>query len=242
MANDFIFLHGGAQGSWVWSETIEALKSQGQDMAGAALALDVPGCGTKRSLATDEMDPQQLLANLLADIDAANLEDVILVGHSQAGTILPLLVKARPGRFRHVVYVSCLAPFGDQTALSWRSEMPGESALSSHAPGSPERFQAMFCNDMEGDAADHFLARLGHDSWPASSYGMSGWHYEHLADMPSTYVLCLRDAALLPSWQQIFAQRVHAKVIVSIDAGHQVMNTRPHELTKVLLAIARDSA
>jgi pimeloyl-ACP methyl ester carboxylesterase len=241
MAQDFIFLHGGAQGSWVWAETIAALAAQGQG-TGTALALDVPGCGTKRGMATDQMDPQQLVADLLADIDAAALKDPILVGHSQAGTILPLLVKARPGRFRHVVYVSCLAPSGDQTALTWREAMPGESALSSQTLSLAERFRAMFCNDMAPDDADRFLAKLGHDNWPASSYGMSGWHYEHLAGTPSTYVLCLRDAALLPAWQQVFAERVHAQAVISIDAGHQVMNTRPDELAKLLLAIAHGSA
>ena len=44
---DFAFLHGGGQGGWVWDETIAAMKAQSGD-ANRYLALDVPGCGTKR--------------------------------------------------------------------------------------------------------------------------------------------------------------------------------------------------
>ena len=68
---------------------------------------------------------------------------------------------------------------------------------------------------------------------------MADWDYDHLRGSPATYVLCLRDATLVPSWQTIFADRLHASEMVSIDAGHQVMNTRPHALAEVLLAAAR---
>ena len=40
------------------------------------------------------------------------------------------------------------------------------------------------------------------------------------------------------AWQEIFAERLHADRVVRIDAGHQAMNTRPHELAAILLAEA----
>jgi len=102
-----------------------------------------------------------------------------------------------------------------------------------------KRYRAMFCNDMdEGQTAD-FLGKLGKDGWPASSYTFSDWRYDHLRAIPSSYVLCLRDIALPPVWQERFADRLHARRVTRIDAGHQVMNTRPHALAEVLLAEAR---
>ncbi|MFD2134238.1 hypothetical protein ACFSLT_01475 [Novosphingobium resinovorum] len=41
------------------------------------------------------------------------------------------------------------------------------------------------------------------------------------------------------SWQERFADRLHARRLHRIDAGHQVMNTRPEALAEVLLAEAR---
>jgi len=221
----------------VWDETLAALDLQSHGNFGRALSLDIPGCGSKRGRVTDGITVPDIVAELIADIEAAGLRDIVLVGHSQAGTLLPLLIKARPSLFRRVVYVSCLAPTGAQTALNWRAEMPdtGSALLHNSAPpGSRERYRAMFCNDMTPHEAEAFLDKLGNDRWPASSYELSGWHYEHLNVLPATYVLCLRDATLVPQWQETFAGRLRVRNIVRVDAGHQVMNTRPQGLAEIL--------
>jgi pimeloyl-ACP methyl ester carboxylesterase len=239
MDPNFIFLHGGGQGSWIWDETLAALKLQTCGQFNY-LALDVPGCGSKRGQPTDSLTPHDVVASLLADIDSAGLQAPVLVGHSQGGTMLPLLIKERPTYFRHVAYVSCLAPSGQRTGLNWMADMPrGDSALlRPHTPGSVEFFRDMFCGDMDAAYSAIFLARLGADRWPASTYQMNTWSYGHLEESASTYVMCLRDTALAPAWQEVFAQRLKAKQTVRIDAGHQVMNTRPHSLAEVLRSIA----
>jgi pimeloyl-ACP methyl ester carboxylesterase len=239
MNSSFIFLHGGGQGGWIWEETLDALSAQGVGR-GRCLTLDVPGCGTKRGQPTDTLTSDDVVASLLSDIDRANAPAPILVGHSQAGTMLPLLIKARPALFRHVVYVSCLAPAGQWAGLDWVRDMPpGDSALlRSHTPGSRAFFRDMFCGDMDNTYAETFLDKLGPDQWPASTYQMTGWSYDHLENLASSYIVCMRDTALAPSWQQLFAQRLKARQIVHVDAGHQVMNTRPHALAEVLRVIA----
>ena len=236
MQSDFVFLHGGGQGSWVWNETIAALEQQTDGGFGRALALDIPGCGAKRGYATERLDVSDIVSGLLADIKAAGFNDVVLVGHSQAGTILPRLIEARPDLFRRVVYVSCLAPLPGQTPLNWRSTMPeADSALTNAAPpGTRERYRAMFCNDMPLETAEKFLDNLGRDSWPSRSYEMSEWRYDHLDAAQGSYVICLKDATLVPSWQVMFAERLKAKRLIRVDAGHQVMNTRPHALAELL--------
>jgi pimeloyl-ACP methyl ester carboxylesterase len=235
MRTDFVLLHGGGQGSWVWEETLAALDVQ--DGANTtARALDIPGCGAKRDHEISTLTVSEIVADLIAEIDVSGLQDIVLVGHSQAGTIMPLLVEARPALFRRLIYVSCLAPLSSQTALSWRADMPQDeiSLLNDTALGPGERYAAMFCNDMADAARDRFLGKLGRDQWPASSYTMSGWRYDHLGDVPATYILCLRDAALLPSWQETFAERLQVQRKIVIDAGHQVMNTHPHALAEIL--------
>jgi pimeloyl-ACP methyl ester carboxylesterase len=47
-------------------------------------------------------------------------------------------------------------------------------------------------------------------------------------------VICLRDGILPVSWQEVFATRLQASRRVRIDAGHQVMNTRPEALAEIL--------
>jgi pimeloyl-ACP methyl ester carboxylesterase len=244
-AVNFAFLHGGGQGSWVWDETIAALQAQSGGAA-RCLALDVPGCGTKRARDTGVIDLPAVAAELIADIEAAGMDDVVLVGHSQAGSTLPLMAERKPGLFRRIVYVTCQAcPPGRNSIDFMGNCRHGESDTEVGWPVDPEtttlaeRFRAMFCNDMTAAEGQAFVARLGEDMWPMSSYGHTDWRYDHLAGLPSTYVLCLRDQSLPPTWQERFAERLHTGRTVRIDAGHQVMNTRPQALAEVLLAEAR---
>jgi pimeloyl-ACP methyl ester carboxylesterase len=246
---NFVFLHGGGQGGWVWDETIAALAAQsggpGADVKARCLALDGPGCGAKRGRDTSGMSFDEINAELVADIDAAGLTRVVLVGHSQAGIHLPRMAELRPELFAALVYVSCIAPDPGLSII----EMTGERIHGTAAGGKghpfldsslsvEDRYRAMFCNDMTEAAAAAFVSKLGPDGWPPVCYGERDWRYGHLAAVPSSYVLCLADAILPLEWQERFATRFHARHVVRMDAGHQVMNTRPQALAEELLAQA----
>ena len=230
---DYAFLHGGGQGSWVWEETIAALHRQSDARFGRALALDVPGCGTKRDRDTTVLTADDVVTELLDDISTAELHDVLLVGHSQAGQMLPLLVERRPDLFRRLVYVSCAAPLPGQTIVQMVGEEIGWP-LDPETSSNEERWRVMFCNDMAEAQASDFISRLGFDMWPDLVTFGTDWRYDHLGAVPSTYVLCLQDGILPFAWQEKFATRFKVDHRISIDAGHQVMNSRPHSLAEVL--------
>ncbi|CAN7506149.1 alpha/beta hydrolase [Phenylobacterium sp. LjRoot225] len=246
---DYVFLHGGVQGGWVWDETIAALGQQAKDEVGRTLALDVPGCGAKRGRATTALGPDEIAAELVSDIEAEGLRHAVLVGHSQAGTLLPRLLELRPELFRQAVYISCIAPLAGQTVLNFRdSGLPdGGDPEATEAPsGTPtgdlrDALRPRFCNDMSPDEAEAFLAKIGGDAWPALTYAESDWRYDHLEATPASYFVCLRDAAVSVAWQTVFAERLRASSLVRLDAGHQVMNTRPHALAEALHHYARQA-
>ena len=114
---DYVFMHGGGQAGWIWQETITALHQQSAGKFGRAIALDAPGCGEKRGRDTAGMTVDAIIIELLTDISASGLKDIVLVGHSQAGTILPRPVEKRPELFRHLVFVSSIAPAPGQTIV-----------------------------------------------------------------------------------------------------------------------------
>ncbi len=241
---DFVFLHGGGQGGWVWDETIAAIKAQsGGDVR--CLALDAPGCGAKRGRDTAGIAFPEITAELVADIEAAGLRDVVLVGHSQAGTSMPAMAALRPGLFARLVFVSCIAPDPGLTVVEMTARRmrehghtEGSRALTDENRPMRERYRVMFCNDMAPAQAEAFLDKLGSDNWPPSCYAQTDWPYDHLAEVPVGYVLCLQDAILPLEWQERFAVRMHAVSTPRIDAGHQAMNTRPQALAEILLAEA----
>jgi pimeloyl-ACP methyl ester carboxylesterase len=242
---DYAFLHGGGQGSWVWDATIAALAAQSG--GGRALALDIPGCGTKRGRQTDQLTLDEVAAELIADLERSGMRDIVLVGHSQAGTVLPALLRRRPDLFRKLIYVSCCAPLPGQTIMqmigtSRHGERDDEVGWPGDPTGAPGAlYSQMFCNDMEAGEAKAFLERLGQDVWPPQAYAATDWSYEGLDAAPAAFVVCLRDGILPPPWQERFAERLNAKRLARIDAGHQVMNSRPHALAEILRLEAEGS-
>lgn len=221
-------------------DTLAALDNQG-NVFRRVLALDAPGCGRKRSRRTDDLSMAAVAQELIDDVTSAGLHNVVLVGHSQGGQAMSLMVELQPTLWRQLIYVSCSIPLAGQTVL----EMMGNSVQGANPdevgwPLDPattsfeQRFAAMFCNDMSPDQAQQFLANLGSDMWPMAAYFHTDWRYDHLASIPSTYVRCLRDQSLPPAWQDVFAERFRVDRTVSIDAGHQVMVTRPDALAEVL--------
>jgi pimeloyl-ACP methyl ester carboxylesterase len=238
---DYVFLHGGGQGGWVWNETINAIRRQSGPEVARMIALDAPGCGSKRGRDTAALDVDAVVTELLAEISAHGLKEVVLVGHSQAGTILPRLVEKQPGLFRRAVSVSCVAPLPGQSIIQQMGSGPQGSnadevgwAFDPKTISAGKRYSLMFCNDMSEDETAAFLAKLGQDAWPAQTMRASDWRYDALSGVPSTYVVCLRDGVLPVPWQETFAARLKVQRQVRIDAGHQVMNTRPYALAEVL--------
>lgn len=243
---DMALLHGGGQGSWIWDSTIAAIRLQDGSDARRILPLDVPGCGTKRDRGTATLDHSGVVQELANELDQAGLEGLLLVGHSQAGTILPRLSAARPHRITRTAYVTCCAPAEGQTVTAMMgSRVRGADPEAVGWPLDPsttlprDQFKAMFCNDMGETEAEAFLAMLGRDTWPAACGALeTSWGYQDASAVPAAYIIALRDAVLPPAWQLRFAERIGAVEIASIDAGHQPMNTRPHALAEILRTLA----
>ncbi len=229
----FVLVHGGIQGSWVWEELIQALKVQSPQIGARVVAVDVPGCGIKRGRATDGLGIQDIALELIDDIRQADLQDAVLVGHSQAGTIVPSMVNMAPDLFRHAVYVSCIAPQRGETVMAFSERW----RLRPTSAGEYD-VEAMFCNDMNEAKRSAFVSKLGHDAWPPAAYSHVDWSYPRPETIRGSYIFCLKDQTV--SWKQQLesAQRLNAAGLACIDAGHQVMNTRPHALAEVLLRAA----
>ena len=236
MGRQFVFLHGGGQGGWVWDETITALQRQSGGAA-RCLALDGPGCGTKRGRDTSVLSFDAITRELVADVTAAGMAGAVLVGHSQAGVHMPAMIAAAPGLFSAAVFVSCVAPDPGLTVIEMTCERihGGSHPFNDATLSVRDRYRAMFCNDMAPAQAEAFLDKLGEDQWPAACYAQRDWTYDHLSGLPVSYVLCLEDAILPLAWQERFAGRFHARTTPRLDAGHQVMNTRPEALAELLL-------
>ncbi|MDR3386351.1 MAG: alpha/beta hydrolase [Rudaea sp.] len=238
-----VFLHGGKQGSWVWDEVRGAIGLQGGRTAPRTIALDVPGCGTKRGRDTAALTLTDVVAELSDDLATVNGR-LMLVGHSQAGTVLPRLAAEHRENIIKLTYVSCSVPEEGQTLMAMlgtgrHEENANEVGwpLDPATTGRAEMFETMFCNDMDDVTKAGFLARLGGDDWPIACASTDRhWGCDAAQGIAASYVIALRDQILTPPWQERFAKRFNASSISRVDAGHQLLQTRPHALAEILLA------
>ncbi len=208
---------------------------------GNILALDVPGCGVKRGRKIETISTEDVARELIGDLQNAGLKDIVLTGHSQGGQIMALMAALKPALFRRMIFVSCSLPLPGQTVL----QMIGTGVHGSNKdevgwPCDPKttdtrrRLHLMLANDMLEEQEAAFFAKLGKDNWPPDTYRFTDWRTERLSAMSSTYVICMKDGILPVPWQEEFARRFRTKRQIRIDAGHQVMTTRPEALAEII--------
>lgn len=233
---DFIFQHGAMMGGHIWDELIAAMQARAPQHRYAAL--DVPGCGAKRGMDAQALSLDETVSDVLADVDATGFSDIVLVGHSQGGTLLPRIAEARPGLVRKLVYIACLAPDpGTSVMEAAEADSDGQDVK---AATMMEGLRTMLCNDMDVEQTRNFLAKLGGgDAWPPSSYMHREWRYDHLAGIPSTYIFCEQDNCVPPPKQEAYLANLHIDEVIRMDCGHQPMNSRVEELAGLLLEQAR---
>lgn len=102
----FGLLHGGGLEAWCWERLVPELEARGHQATTVDLPLDDPSAGAAR------------LAELVLDT-FAGLEELVLVGHSMSGLIIPVVASRRPVQrlvFLHAVLPRPGSSLADQVA------------------------------------------------------------------------------------------------------------------------------
>ncbi|WP_242051607.1 triacylglycerol lipase [Nostoc sp. FACHB-280] len=93
----FCLVHGAFQGTWCWNLLTPYLESQGH----TTLAMDLPIENASTTLSQ--------FADAVIKVVPKTDDDIVLVGHSMAGTIIPLVAEAV--KVRQLVFVAALLPY-----------------------------------------------------------------------------------------------------------------------------------
>lgn len=247
-----VFVHGGAHGAWCWEPLLPFLD-------GDALAVDLPPKSVRGGSRRLEPVPElgtltvaDFADSVVRDVDAAGFERFVLVGHSMGGLSISEVARRVPDRVEHLVYVSCMVPPDGSSAIEALPEELRQMTRQAvedarHGGDNPiggldeETTRFMFCNDMDEDQTRFVLDRTGTEAAvilaePVSRAGIP-------AELPKTFVKLLRDQSLPPDHQDVLVQNLRDSPggvvdVVTIDAGHDVMISRPKELADVLNGIA----
>lgn len=230
---DYVLVHGAAHGAWCWERMLPYLK-HGRGV-GRVLAIDLVGHGARvNERPHDQITREDYIRDVAQAIEGDDLEDVVLVGHSNAGTIIPQAATRVANRMKRLVFVSAMIPPEGKTAQQTLADLR-------HSPTRPglsleENYRRMFCNDMDEATANWVMGRIGPEPMPALAEPVRRPGFP--AKMPMTYVVLTNDATLPPDIQRKLARNIGTPETVELAAGHDAMVTRPNELAQILLRYA----
>jgi|WetSurMetagenome_2_1015567.scaffolds.fasta_scaffold02998_9 pimeloyl-ACP methyl ester carboxylesterase len=233
VVNDFLLIHGGSHGAWCWEGVIRELDRIGCK----AHAPDLPGGGddsTPRASVTFN----SYVSAVNAFIESEDLQDFVLVGHSLAGIILPDIVAANRKLVREVVFIAAFVLERGERAIDliepglvpeyYRlAEASPEHSLMVPYPIARQRF----FSDLSDAAARTAYAKL--TPQPLAPYLKPAPHGARSIGSISRYVICRNDQNLLFDLCRRLADKLGG-MIEEIDAGHDVMLSKPTELATLL--------
>jgi pimeloyl-ACP methyl ester carboxylesterase len=227
----FVLIHGAGFGADSWDELIPWLNAD-------VLAVDLPGRGTRAAIGLPTVTLADCAEAVRDDIEAKDLREIVLVGHSFAGVTVPRVLDLVPDRIRHVVLVSAVVPPDGSRVLDQIDPDVREMVEQSIAGGiyrqAREGAAAMLCNDMDEETAAAALNRLADDSAALLSEPVDLSGYDR--PIPRTYVHLTRDRCYVEELQQRSIALLGADV-VDLDTGHMAMISAPERLGAVLNAI-----
>jgi len=112
-------VHGAWHGGWCWRRVADRLQRAGQRVFAPTLT----GVGERRHLLRAEVDLETHIQDILGVLEAEELENVVLVGHSYAGLVISGVAARAPKRLRRLVYLDALLVEDGQ---SWAEAFPPE--------------------------------------------------------------------------------------------------------------------
>ena len=231
----FALVHGAWHGAWCWERLAPLLQQAGHDV----VAMDLP------------IDDNSASCDNLADVVCSALDgcdgDVIAVGHSYGGLVIPLVAAGRP--VRHLVYVCAYSPaigrsFRDQ--LRDEPEIFNPAAYGALEPDAQSRnvcvnyvlTRELLYADCDEATANAAFKRLRPQATYANTVPCSLTAYP---SVPSTSIVCTDDKAIRLEWARRIANARAGSEVVELPGSHSPFLSRPQALADVLLRIADEN-
>jgi pimeloyl-ACP methyl ester carboxylesterase len=230
----FVLLHGAYHAGWHFHLLAEELEGRGHRALAPDLPSEDPTAGAERYAA--------VVARALAPAD----DEIVAVGHSLAGLVLPLLPVLN-SRIRRLVFLAAMPP---DPGLSLDQQIERDPSVFSpyqphvvaigHPDGSascPEaRALELFFHDCPPALAIEAAAHLRRQHWRLSQEvtPLAKW-----PGVPVDYVLCRADRVINPEWSRRMARERLGVEPLELDGGHSPFLTRPAELAALLDGLQR---
>jgi len=238
MTTTFVLVHGGGHGGWCWQPTARLLRAQGHDVHTPTLT----GFGERSHLDTATVTFPTFVQDIVNVITFEDLHDVVLVGHSMGGVIIPRVAEAVPERIGRVVWLAAVVTDDGESLLDAVPQSPWiAKAVTIGADGTAHTDADLIldANIHDGTPAQRAFVHDRHLPYPPHALTEPGRLSTFLAlGLPTAYVTATEDRTIEPHVAARFAARLPGASVSRVPGGHDCMITRPVEVADALLAAA----
>jgi len=216
----FVLVHGAFRGGWSWDRVRPLLVDAGHDVHVPTLSTTASGL----RVWADEV---------VEVLEAHDLTDVVLVGHSQGGVVVREVAVRVPARLRRLVYLDAAVPDPGERAVDVATAPPDAALLPPRETLVPARPLAAG-GDLDDVTAAWVNARLVPTPFAPSLDPVSDVE----PTVPATYAFFSETPAGYPSGTTRSRLDERGTSYVVIDGGHDAPLTRPDAVAELLLRAA----
>ena len=229
----FVLVHGAWHGGWCWRPLMQRLQAAGHRVTAPTLT----GLGERAHLISAGVDLDTHIRDVVAHIEAEELSNVVLVGHSYGGFVIRGAAARVPGAISHMIYLDAFVPDNGETVADYagdRAASMRELAVRTPAAGLPPLPPAAF--GISDPALAAWVARRMTPQ-PVNTYLQPLAIGKDEGTYKRSYVACLE-----PKLDVFDTTRARIKAAagwryLALAEGHDVMVSSPDLLARTLLAL-----
>lgn len=225
----FLLVHGAFRGGWAWRRVRPHLAAAGADVYAPSL----PGTGERVAGLAEVTSLDVWVDDLVGLVEAEDLRELVLVGHSQGGIVTSALAARVPDRVSLLIHLDAAVPDAGECALDLLPGGPVPPRTATVPPVPP--------------AVDAWTtAELVEWMTPRMTPTPVGPSLDPLppvpASVPQHYVFCTGTPSGYPS--RITRDRCDARQVAYdlLDSGHDAPLVRPRLVADLLLRVARTTS
>lgn len=217
-AASVLLVPGSWHGAWAYDEVAPRLVAAGVPVR----RIDLPSNDGSSTLAADAA----AVRGALDEIGGPT----VVVGHSYGGIAVSEGAAGSPHAAGLVYLCAFMLDVGESLLDALSHQLPDWLSLDETAGSHiPRNAEAVLYGDCSADVAGRAAARLSRQSVAAIAAPQTAAAWR---TVPSTYVVCERDAAVAPAIQEAMAARANA--VARIDASHSPFLSRPGEVAAIV--------
>lgn len=236
-AANYLLVHGAWHGGWYWRRVADLLVAAGHRVFAPTLT----GLSDRRHLLTPQTDVNTHIEDVAELIEAEELANVVLVGHSYGGVVITGVAARMPERLKQLVYLDGVLAEDGQ---SWSSVHSPES-VASRAKAAIESSGGLTMPTPSAavlgltDPDDQAWVERRLTPQPYSTFVQKMNRGGPLGNgVPRLYIDCTEPASggLAPMKEKYRGQP--GWPFVEIRTGHDAAVSAPRAVTEILLGLA----